>query len=302
MSDPHSLPQVFNALTLSNASLEKVAPLHDGFTAALWHRRHLEDTTYQRPDHHTLSLYLDGGFDVFRRDKPELRGAPDKICLLPAGHVSDWQIDGTIRFLHLYFAPGQFDHLAVTLLDREPRELVLRDQTYIDDPKLVTAGRTLASLDWSDIDSQLAGNAISHEIIAYLMLNYSNRKTSLRVTGGLSATHRRRVHDIIETGLDQPLSLATMAAELELSEYHFARMFRVSFGLSPHAWITVRRMKRARALLKQGKLALVDVAAECGFGSASHLANRFRMDTGFTPGRYREWALGKTLVNGVAIG
>lgn len=290
MPDPNSLPQVFNALTLSNASLEKVAPLHDGFTAALWNRRHLEDTIYQRPDHHTLSLYLDGGFDVFRRDKPELRGAPDKICLLPAGHVSDWQIDGTIRFLHLYFTPAQFEHLAVTLLDREPRELLLRDQTYIDDPQLVLAGRQLALLDWHEPHSQMTANAISHEILAYLMLNYSSRKISLQVTGGLSATHRRRVYDIIESGLDQPLSLAELASDLGLSEYHFARMFRVSFGTPPHAWITLRRMNRARGLLAEGKLALADIAAECGFGSAAHLANRFRDTTGITPGRYRQWA------------
>ncbi|MBC7500214.1 MAG: helix-turn-helix transcriptional regulator [Herminiimonas sp.] len=290
MSDLPLLPDVFNALTLSNASLVKAAPLHDGFTAALWHRSHLEDTTYQRPDHHTLSLYLDGGFDVSRRDRPGLHGAPDKICLLPAEHVSDWRIDGTIRFLHLYFTPAQFDHLAVTLLDREPRDLVLRDQTYIDDPQLVIAGRRLATLDWCDPNAQLAGNAISHEIIAHLMLNYSSRKTAVRVTGGLSAAHRRRARELIEAGLDQELSLAAMAAQLELSEFHFARMFRVSFGLPPHAWITLRRIDRARHLLAQGALGLADVAAACGFGSASHLANRFRAYTGVTPGRYRAWA------------
>ncbi|KZE29603.1 AraC family transcriptional regulator [Crenobacter luteus] len=284
--------QVFDTLTRSHADLERRAPLGDGLVAALWQRNRLEDTVYRRPGHHTLSLYLEGGFGIVRRGLAEQRGAPDKLCILPAEHESYWQINGRIRFLHLYFTPEQFGALAVTMLDREPRELALNDRTYMDDERLAAQCRRLAALDWRDADGRLTGNALGHEALAHLMLTQTGRRRPLVVKGGLAPAQRRRVRELVEARLDTALTVAELAAELALSEYHFARMFRASFGLPPHAWIMRRRLERAREALARPDAPLADVAAACGYASASHLANRFRAALGVTPGDYRRWATG----------
>ncbi|TCP12488.1 AraC family transcriptional regulator [Crenobacter luteus] len=284
--------QVFDTLTRSHADLERRAPLGDGLVAALWQRNRLEDTVYRRPGHHTLSLYLEGGFGIVRRGLAEQRGAPDKLCILPAEHESYWQINGRIRFLHLYFTPEQFGALAVTMLDREPRELALNDRTYMDDARLAALCRRLAALDWRDADGRLTGNALGHEALAHLMLTQTGRRRPLVVKGGLAPAQRRRVRELVEARLDSALTVAELAAELALSEYHFARMFRASFGLPPHAWIMRRRLERAREALARPDAPLADVAAACGYASASHLANRFRAALGVTPGDYRRWATG----------
>ncbi|WP_147465755.1 helix-turn-helix transcriptional regulator, partial [Pseudomonas syringae] len=77
-----------------------------------------------------------------------------------------------------------------------------------------------------------------------------------------------------------------------LSEYHFARMFRESFGLPPHQYLLSRRIEQARQLLRSTGKPLGEIALACGFASASHFSNRFRQATGATPGEYRT-ALGQ---------
>ncbi len=73
-----------------------------------------------------------------------------------------------------------------------------------------------------------------------------------------------------------------------LSEYHFARMFRQSFGVPPHQYLLARRLARAQRLLRGSALPMGEVALMCGFSSASHFNQRFRQAMGATPGEYRQ--------------
>ena len=65
-------------------------------------------------------------------------------------------------------------------------------------------------------------------------------------------------------------------------------MFRVSFGMPPHAWIAARRLDRARPLLTAGALPLQQVADACGYADLSHFSHRFRSSAGVSPSRYRQ--------------
>ena len=140
--------QVFQALNRSpNARLEHSAELGDGMAAALWNNHH-DAQDYEAPSHHTLSCYIAGGTGTFRRDQPGTKGGPDKLCILPADHQSGWVINGDIRLAHLYFSPEQFALGCVTLLDREPRELQLRERTFLEDPQQARRFRQLIALNW----------------------------------------------------------------------------------------------------------------------------------------------------------
>jgi AraC family transcriptional regulator len=72
-----------------------------------------------------------------------------------------------------------------------------------------------------------------------------------------------------------------------MSEYHLARMFKLSFGMSPSAWIAARRIDRARVLLKTTDMPLQQVADACGYADLSHFSHRFRDAIGAAPSRYR---------------
>ena len=94
--------------------------------------------------------------------------------------------------------------------------------------------------------------------------------------------------EFIDHQLAEAISLGQLAALCALSEYHFARMFRESFGLPPHQYVLGRRLSRARELLRSTSQPLGEIALACGFASASHFTNRFRQALGGTPGEYRQ--------------
>jgi len=277
---------VFSALTQSRASLERACVLGDGLGLALWRNRH-DDTAYARPGHHTMSVYLEGGYSTYRRDAPDRKGGPDRLCLLPAGHESAWHVGGTQRFLHLYFQPEHLAWHCVRVLDTEPRGLQLQDRLFAEDAGLVALSRQLVALDWQDPDSRMIGNALAHRAVTQLLLSHGARKPLPDWRGGLSAQARRSVADWIHAHPAENPTLGELAAVASLSEFHFARMFRVSFGMAPHAWVMRTRLDRAQSLLADGRLSLQQVASHAGFASASHFSNRFRAAYGLTPGQWR---------------
>lgn len=280
--------QVFNALHDSpNTRLEHSAQLGDGMVAALWNNQD-DARDYQAPSHHTLSCYIDGGTGTFRRERPSAKGGPDKLCILPAGHDSNWVINGKIRLVHLYITQEQFALECVRLLDREPRELQLQENTFLDDPEQARRFRQLIALDWDEPAERLLTSSLAHELVSHALLNQVGLRQGVRLKGGLAPHQRRQLADFIEQHLDQPISLGELATLCNLSEYHFARMFRTSFGLPPHQYLLARRLAKARQLLRFSELPMLQVALLCGFASASHFSNRFRQALGATPGEYRQ--------------
>ncbi|MFJ4192883.1 MULTISPECIES: AraC family transcriptional regulator [unclassified Pseudomonas] len=280
--------QVFKALSRSpNARLEHSAELGDGLSAALWSNHH-DAQEYEAPSHHTLSCYIAGGTGTFRRGQPGNKGAPDKLCILPADHESGWVINGDIRLAHLYFSAEQFALGCVTLLDREPREMQLREQTFLDDPQQALRFRQLLTLDWDEPGERLLTSSLAHELISHTLLSQVGARSGLRLKGGLAPHQRRLLVGFIDSHLGDPISLGQLAGLCALSEYHFARMFRTSFGLPPHQYVLARRLGRARELLRGTGLPLGEIALACGFASASHFTNRFRQVIGATPGEYRQ--------------
>jgi AraC family transcriptional regulator len=280
--------QVFQELNSSpNARLVHSAELGDGLSAAVWTNHH-DAREYSAPGHHTVSCYIAGGTGTFRRGQPQQKGAPDKLCILPAEHDSGWVVNGDIRLAHLYFSAEQFALGCVTLLDREPREMQLREHTFLEDPQQAQRFRQLLALNWDEPAERLLTSSIAHELISHTLLSQVGARQGLRLKGGLAAHQRRQLVAYIDSQLAEPISLGQLAGLCALSEYHFARMFRASFGLPPHQYVLARRMDRARQMLRGTLLPLGEIALACGFASASHFTNRFRQVLGGTPGEYRQ--------------
>lgn len=281
---------VFDVLGRSNARRERELALTDGLRLVQWHN-HGGRMDYQRPGHHTLSVYLQGGHATHLIETPRETGSPGCHCILPAEHESHWNVAGPLRFVHLYLSADAWADRAVRLLDAEPRALTLEQRIFGADATLAAWGQRVAALDWQDPAERLRIDALSQAALDHLVLQAARprqRQRAERAAGGLASAARRRVLDFIDAHLDSAaLSLPQLAALAHLSEFHFARMFRASMGCSVHDWVAARRLHRARALLRETALPLADVAAACGYASASHLSQRFKTATGTTPGHFR---------------
>lgn len=105
--------------------------------------------------------------------------------------------------------------------------------------------------------------------------------------GGLPPRQLRKVAEYVEANLDAQIRIADLARLVDLSEGHFHRSFRSTTGKTPLQFINERRVERAAEILSRRPGAVVDVAMEVGFVSASHFARIFRRLRGMTPERYR---------------
>jgi AraC-like DNA-binding protein len=105
--------------------------------------------------------------------------------------------------------------------------------------------------------------------------------------GGLSPSAMRRVREFAEAHLSDSIDLATLAAVAGLSIHHFARGFKQSAGVTPHHYLTQKRVERAQAMLADADLSLSEIAYAVGFSDQSHLARHFRQMLGITPGQFR---------------
>ncbi|MDA7088387.1 AraC family transcriptional regulator [Pseudomonas sp. SA3-5] len=116
-----------------------------------------------------------------------------------------------------------------------------------------------------------------------------------RVSAGRAPGHEpravARAKEVLSSQLAQPPSLEQLAAVVNLSPFHFARVFRRATGLPPHAWLLQRRLERARGLLKTG-CAPLSVAMQLGFSDQSHLTRQFKQAYGVGPGEYRKACAG----------
>jgi AraC family transcriptional regulator len=97
----------------------------------------------------------------------------------------------------------------------------------------------------------------------------------------------RRVIDFIGSNLAEDINLQQLADLLEMSPFHFCRVFRQSTGLTPHQYILHLRIEKSKSLLKNKKLGIAEVATRLGFTDQSHFTNIFRKLSGTTPARWR---------------
>lgn len=281
---------VFDRLSRHKAVNRNAATLGDDIALARWYN----DQDYidlDKASHHTLSLYVADGYESYRKTGDGWRngGGPDRFCLMPAEHESTWDIRGPLEFVHLYFTDRHLRALAERVWDKSPASLLLDERTFAADDRIAGLYRQfLLDLDWHDNGDRLALGSAVTLLLSHLLRHYTQyRWAPPKVVGGLAPYQLRRVLDYIEAHLEQSLPLRTLAAQVNLSEYHFARMFRQSQGMAPHQYVLSRRLARAQTLLRTTALPLSEVALRCGFSSASHLAHRFRLGTGRAPSSLR---------------
>jgi AraC family transcriptional regulator len=273
-----------------NARLLDSVMLENGTGLVSWSNQH-DQLSLDGPDHHTLSLYVEDGYESFLKTSYGWKngGAPDRLCLMPKDYMASWDIRGPLSFVHFYFTDAHLREVAEKVWDKSPAQLSVDEHIFVDDPTVTAIYRQfLLNCQWGDsADRMMMSSAISL-LLTHLVKQYTHFKWSpVQVKGGLAPFQLARVKEYIDANLNTGLQLADLAGITSLSEYHFARMFKQSVGLAPHQYVMQQRLIKAKTLLQNSTLPLTDIALQCGFSSSSHFSNNFKRAVGFSPSKYR---------------
>jgi AraC family transcriptional regulator len=122
------------------------------------------------------------------------------------------------------------------------------------------------------------------------------------VRGALVAWQKRRLTAYIDAHLTESIRVADLANLLDLSESHFSRAFRCTFGISAHDYVTRRRIEVAQSLMLRSPEPLCAIALRCGLCDQAHFTRVFRRIVGETPcvwrrarwGEVENWPAGRS--------
>ncbi|OQP44792.1 hypothetical protein A4H97_10545 [Niastella yeongjuensis] len=96
-----------------------------------------------------------------------------------------------------------------------------------------------------------------------------------------------RAMDVLRSGFCGEVNLDLLAAEACLSKYHFLRLFRTAYGLSPYQYIQYLRIEKARTLLTDSGISITELAGLLGFDNSQSFSRLFYQKMGLYPTRYR---------------
>lgn len=212
------------------------------------------------------------------------RTHPGLVTVIPPATRIEWDIRGEVysRSIHLgsrFFSAADGD---------EPARPELQFRCGVQDPVLTSA---ICAMEMELREPRELGtlyaDAVSDFMALHLLRTCGKPALLPQRRGALSGRLLRRVLERIESSVERGISLQALADEVALSRTYFSSAFRGAMGMSPHRYLTQRRLARARALLLTTNLSLAEVALRCGFSSQAHFTQYFHRENGVTPQQFR---------------
>ncbi|MBO0904183.1 GlxA family transcriptional regulator [Jiella sonneratiae] len=181
-----------------------------------------------------------------------------------------------------------------------PLAEVYADLFEIDHNLYTCAGGTAAldmmlTLIREDLGDGVVNRVCEQAITDRVRAPHDRQRVPLTARLGVQHAKVVRAIEIMESNLADPLSLAEIADHVGLSRRQVERLFEREMGLSPARYYLEMRLDRARHLLRQSQLPIVEIAIACGFVSASHFAKCYRELYDRTPQQERAGRLKKAV-------
>jgi len=121
------------------------------------------------------------------------------------------------------------------------------------------------------------------------VLTFLQQSSDRKMTGALATWRARRVVQLVDSILGQPIRVKDLAQHTGLSTSQFSRSFHTRFGVTCMKYVALRRMEFAKAQMRTTDLSLAEIALLCGMSDQSHFSKTFRKLTGTTPLQWRNF-------------
>jgi AraC family transcriptional regulator len=257
---------------------------------------HCRFQTGELPEHstpdHLITLSLEGncsgelttasGFQTRSRSK-------GNVCVIPAGQPYSARLEGESEHLAMFLDPSLVWRAASESRVTSSSKVEVIESCAPSDPVINSVGMALlAELDSERLGGRLYVESLANVLAVHLLRHYTTSpQQDRRLVGGMSGHKLQLVMSFIDANYDRDLGLAELASVAGMSPFHFSREFKRTTGTTPHQYLMKFRVDRAKRLLAQSEMPLIEVGLRSGFSHQSHFTRLFRRLTGTTPQAYR---------------
>ena len=187
--------------------------------------------------------------------------------------------------LEIYPDRALADRLAVGTAEVRPSFAVRDGVVFAVASRLRQAHLAAGAL--TDIEA----STLAHLLVRHMLRRYgTGPQPRRRAAGQLRPGAVDVVAEYTRAHLADEITLDALAAQVNLSAYHFARSFRATTGMTPHAFVTGHRLMVAQDRLLRGNASVAGIALSVGFCNISHFRRLFRRRYGLTPADLRRAA------------
>ncbi len=212
---------------------------------------------------------------LFERSLP-----PGTILVSAPGQRLEMRVTPPFDFLHFHVANRLLrdEGLAVDQDDFVPCELSPFRDTLAE-----ALGRSLLEENVHRSQPEYA-----RVVAKAIVMRAIGRQQAKRRCWALPKWRMKRLEQYIALNIDRAISLGDMAATVGLSKMHFAAQFRALTGFRPREYLLFKRIERAKAVMTETGMPLVEVAFAAGFNAQAHFSTVFKRFTGKTPAQWRQ--------------
>ncbi|UZE50681.1 helix-turn-helix transcriptional regulator [Rhodopseudomonas sp. P2A-2r] len=242
-------------------------------------------------DHHLIVLHLTGPVRIDGNvdDNPSSKVvSPGCIGFWPAGRKFSITLRDQLETIHLYLSSTVM-RKAADQLGYVSGKISYRPLFAIKDELLeqliMEAWRVAAKR--SD-RSNLYADQVALSIATRLVWINAQAIQEPECDKGLTSAQLEKIRNHIDQNLDSHLRLQDLSDLIGHSASYFSRQFKNATSKSPHQFIVVQRVERAKRLLRHTTNSIAEIALDCGFSHQEHLTHVFRRIAGVTPGSYRK--------------
>lgn len=218
--------------------------------------------------------------------------APGTIFFIPPNTPFEAQVESSAEIINVYISEQLFKNIEKEFLRVSENLLSLSfrfsvsdsflSQTMLSIKEIVERGGTFARIELEYFVRVLT---------ARLIVKYSKRCPAEHVgESGLPPNVLHHTLAYIDQNLHRRLTTHDLSTMAGLGSAQFARLFKRSANITLHQYIILRRIERARILLEETRLPVVEIAQECGFADQVHLTRFFSRLVGTSPASFRRKA------------
>ncbi len=244
--------------------------------------------SYPALDHHLICYCPTGSARLIQgRDGKIHEGtiSTGVSLLMPAGYDSTWNGDAAAS-ARLRIPTSLIASAGEQIGRRSTSQIEIRNvfetrDTMIERVALIL----LAEMERKPHPVQaLIADQVSCALAAHLLRSYNGFEAIERYeVPSLGRVELARLTEFIEDNVGRSIGLAELAAIVNVSRFHFARLFKRSTGMTALSFVEQCRIRRAQALILETDMPLSEIALLAGFADQSHFTRRFHRHTGCTP-------------------